>query len=154
MNLAYHIVHRYFPFHSRDEDMMQIALVGLCQAAESWDESKGSFNTYGGRCVRNAICNEIKYRKRDCRGGLAISLDQPLDEGLTLGDAIVGESDVAFVDLPSFYETLDQKEKDLFDAIYNGEPKWKIAERFGVSRQTIATYTRLLKKRMEEYYGT
>lgn len=158
MKLVYHIVHRYFPKYSQDEDIIQVGMIGLCYAAETWDETKGLFSTYGGRCVHNNIILELKYRGRKGRSNINLSLDYPApnSEGdeAAFGDFIVGDYDVEFVDLQSFYDTLNTQQQQLFDLLYIGVSPLEIARKLDVSHQTIYQRIRLLRTRWKEFYGS
>ena len=63
MNLVYFVISKYYPTFIHDEDIVQSGMLGLCKAADKWDESKSKFSTYAGRCIRNEINQEFIRRK-------------------------------------------------------------------------------------------
>lgn len=154
MNLVYFLIHEYYPYFIRDEDIIQTGMYGLCRAANSWDESKALFSTYASRCILYEINNEVKRRKR--HSGM-LSLDYPVygkeGEVDSFGDLIAGDADVDYVNIQPFYEQLKPKEQAVFDLLLVDIPKGEIATRLGVSRATVSTYIRRLRKLWRNYFG-
>lgn len=74
--LAYYMVHKYYPTFSKDDDIIQAALLGLTKASEKFDERKGKFSTYAGVIIRNEIARELKRRLKEQAN---ISLDMLLE---------------------------------------------------------------------------
>ena len=63
--LVYYIVNRYNNYSWQREDLEQIGMLGLCKAAITFDESKGSkFSTYASRCIDNEILMYLRKNKR------------------------------------------------------------------------------------------
>lgn len=98
MNLVYALISREYPTYIHDEDVIQSGMVGLCEAADQWDETKSKFSAFAWLCIRHAIIKE--FRRRAKHQGV-LSLDyETVTDGVKgcLGDTIVGEEDVCFVD--------------------------------------------------------
>ncbi len=56
MKLVYYLVNKQYLNHPQKEELEQIGMLGLCKAAITFDESKGSkFSTYASRCILNEI---------------------------------------------------------------------------------------------------
>lgn len=78
MNLVYYIIHKYYPAFSKDEDVIQSGMLGLCKASLHYDERKGKFSTYAGATIKNEIVNELKGKSN------AFSLDELMEHGSEL----------------------------------------------------------------------
>ena len=64
MRLVHFVLNKYYPGYTKDEDIIQCGMVGLVGAANTFDESKGTFSTYAVRCVMNQINTELRNRKK------------------------------------------------------------------------------------------
>lgn len=151
MNLVYFVIHQNFPRYRNDEDLVQVGMIGLCKAADAWDEEKGTFANFAVNCIYNTMCKEFRYRNRQ---KLTYSLDYAYsdseDESMTLGDILVGDSDVDWVDVGGLYNLLTEQERVIVDMKRMGLNQREIAERLGVSRQTVCTHLRRAKLRLEK----
>ena len=81
MELAHFTLWRRFPDRAKDEDSVQIALLGLWKACLTYDEGRGAFSTYAVSCC----CHEILREYRDHRQRLdVLSMEESTADGLTL----------------------------------------------------------------------
>lgn len=62
VNLVYYLIRKYYPTLINDEDIIQIGMVGLCEAAKRWDSNKSKFSTYAGSWIKNEIKHELQER--------------------------------------------------------------------------------------------
>lgn len=146
INLVYHIVNKYFPHCSADEDIIQCGMVGLCDAASRWDESKSKFSTFACLRISGEIKNEITRRVR--HQGI-LSLDYPVSgedgEKNSLGDFIVGEEDVYYeVELVDLRK-LSERERKIYEYLKQGDSFADIGRKLGISRQAVWQTTRKLR---------
>lgn len=75
--LVYHVL-KQMHLYSQLEDYYDIGMIGLCKAAKTFDNSKGSkFSTYACICIRNTILMDIRDQKRQC-DYYSISLQIPV----------------------------------------------------------------------------
>ena len=58
-NLIYSFLNHFGYDH---EEYYDLAAIGLCKAAESWNPKRGMFSTYAYACMSNWIKNEIKSK--------------------------------------------------------------------------------------------
>lgn len=94
-NLIYGFLRKY----KLGEDFYGDAAIGLCKAAESYDESKGvSFATYAYKCMFNECGITIRTEKRRIQ---TISLDTPVNEDETINLEAVLPSDFADINMES-----------------------------------------------------
>lgn len=154
MNLVYFTIHKFYPKMISDEDIIQCGMVGLCNAANTWDESRSNFTTYACRCIGYEINNEIKRRKRQSN---TVSLDNYVTssdgEADSFGDLIAGDKDVDYFDVQPFYDSLHQKDREIFNLLREGLTNRELAKQLGVSVQTAHAYTRRLRTLWRNYYG-
>lgn len=156
MNLVYFVMHDKFRMLVHDEDLIQTGMVALCYAGKSYDETRGSFSTYACKAIYLAICKELN-RRNEYRDADIISLDCVLTNGegdkTTLGDLIVGESDIEYVEIDQLYNKLSDLDKQIVDLRKQGLNNKQIAVRLGYSRQTIQQRLRWMKRMYEQIYG-
>ena len=153
LNLVYYIVSHEYPTYLRDEDIIQSGMLGLCKAANAWKET-GLFQSYAGRCIRNEICNEFIRRKK-YKGDLSLDFPSRDDDSasVSFGDLIVGENDINYVDIQPFYKQLNNREKEIFNLLYEGLEQDEISNRLGISQTTMNTYIRRLRLLWRNFYG-
>jgi DNA-directed RNA polymerase len=135
MNLVYALVSREYPTYLRDEDIIQCGMLGLCQAAEKWDENKGKFSAFAWFCIRNEILKE--FRRRAKHQGV-LSLDyETVTDGVrgSLGDTIVGDEDVLYID--DCEHQLNPLQKQILGLLKKGLPAKDIAKQLGCTRQNV-----------------
>lgn len=150
MNLVYYIIHKYYPTFVDDEDIVQCGMLGLCKAANTWDENKSTFSTYAGKCIRNEINYEFRDRKK--HNGV-LSLDYEYSNGsnedITLKDMVIGQDDVDYVDTSFIYQNLNTFERELVDCKRQGMTTGEMAHRFGCSHQNISKHIRKIKSKIK-----
>ena len=154
MKLVHFTIKNYFPNCSFDEDIVQCGMVGLCKAAEVWDEQKGKFSTLATSCIRNEIFRELKQRNKH-QGVYSLDYEYNLDDGekVTVGDIQIGDEDVDYVDTDYIYKRLTAREAEIFDLKQFGLSSREIAEKFGVSKQYISQVIRKVRNIMEVHNG-
>lgn len=139
LNLVYAVIHKLFPRCIHDEDIVQIGRLGLCEAAERWDESKSQFTTFAWTVIANAIRDEFKQRKLNSK---VCSINNPIisdgeSEVLTYEDLLQGDEDVAYCDEEGYYEVLTDRERTVADLMRQGKTVPEIAVILGYSGETI-----------------
>lgn len=76
--LVYHVL-KQMHLYSQLEDYYDVGMIGLCKAAKTFDNHKGSkFSTYACICIRNTILMDIRDQKRQC-DYYSISLQTPIN---------------------------------------------------------------------------
>lgn len=147
MNLVYGLIAKEFPTYIHDEDIIQTGMVGLCKAADKWDEDKGGFSTYAWYSIRNTILNEFKARAKH-HGVLSLDYEVTGDDGdkVPFGSCVVGQEDVGYVDTDVDAERLSQTQLKVFELYRNGVRTKDIATTLGVSRQCVWQTMRKIRK--------
>lgn len=149
INLVYYIIHKQYPTYVGDEDLIQCGMLGLCKAANTWNQEKSQFSTYATRCIVNEIRMELRKRNKNPQ---TCSLDAEIvnSDGCTLGDMIMGSVDVDYCDLTWIYDRLRPKEREVFDLRLTGLKTDAIAERVGCHREMVRRYLRKAKRLLKE----
>lgn len=154
MKLVYFLISKYYPTFIGDEDLQQVGMLGLCKAANTWNEEKSKFSTYASKCILNEINFEFKRRKKH-NGVLSLDKELGVEDGAmkTFGDLIVGEDDVGFVDYKGFLATLSDRQKDVLELSERGFDTDDIADMLDVSTQSVNASKRQIKLKWRKYNG-
>lgn len=146
MKLVYFIVQKYFPTYIQDEDIIQAGMLGLCKAADKWDEEVSQFSTFASKCIRNEIRLELRNRNKHKD---VLSLDYEITDsdgdGVTLGEMIAGDKDIDYIDVSSVYKQLTPIEQKIFDLRCSGLSTRAIGRELGYSRTFVWDKLRHIK---------
>lgn len=136
MNLVYSLVSKEYPTYLNDEDIIQCGMLGLCKAAENWDEHKSKFSTYAWKCIRNEINMEFRKRMKH-QGVLSLDYETNDSEGgrSTFGDCIVGDEDVRYFDTE--IKSITAREQQVVDLYAVKQSYQDVATELGVSQQYV-----------------
>lgn len=154
MRLVYAVIKEHFPTFIHDEDLIQVGMLGLCQAANAFDETKCKFSTFACRCIYNEICKEFNKRKKH-QGVYSLDYEYDLDDGekVTVGDVQIGEEDVDYVETDYIYKKLNPMETKILDLIRSGLSYREVGEVCGVSRTYVWKVIRKVRNIMEVHNG-
>ena len=144
--LVYYIIHKYYPHLIYDEDIVQTGMLGLCQAAEKFDEEKGKFSNYACRSILNALTLELRNRNKQ-KGTLSLDYVYDDDEEYTLHDITGRIDDLSTYDTPSYFDDLSDKERKVATLLYIGKTKREIAEELDCSQQNVLATIRRIKRK-------
>lgn len=154
MNLVYFLINKYYPTFIHDEDLSQVGMIGLINAANTWDESKSKFSTYASNCILNEIKMELKKRVKQPQ---LLSLDYESRgddcEIHKFSDTIAGEEDVDYVDYAGFCKKLKPQEIKIMDLRLAGYDQPEIAKMLGVPKPRVNFMLRQLKSKWRRYNG-
>lgn len=146
MNLVYSYVSKYYPTYLQDEDIIQCGMLGLCKAAEAWDETQSKFSTFAFKCIGNEI--RYEFRKRAKHYGV-LSLDYEVDteDGRVPVSAIIpGEEDVCYFDIGIDVNKLKPKEKRVLELLQGNMNYADIGRELGITKQAVWSIARKLRK--------
>ena len=77
-NLIYSYLHK---MRLDIEEYYDLAAIGLCKAANNFDETKGfKFSTYAYRCMNNEVLNQIRKESRCVTPLLIFDMDEDDDD--------------------------------------------------------------------------
>ena len=155
-NFSKFILKRYFYESMYDDDMTQVADLGLWKACMTFNDSKGiKFTAYATRVICNEVLQEIRRRKKIIQ---TVSLDEPISDELSnisLGDCIFDNydfiSEIAIKrSIQNISCSLTHKQKEIFTLWINGFSRKEIAEKVGCSRRHVNRVIKKLKERMKD----
>lgn len=154
--LVYYIISHEYPTYLHDDDLVQAGMLGLCEAANRWDETKSAFGTFAGNWIRGEIKKEFVRRKKN--NGVW-STDRMMggddDDGTTLEELLGREDDTTYLNIEDFRDTLHPHEQMVFDLRNEGFNTEEIATKTGRNIQTIQRITRNIRRKCakEDEYG-
>jgi RNA polymerase sporulation-specific sigma factor len=150
MNLVYFIINKDYPTYRYDEDIVQSGMLGLCKAADKYDASRGKFSTYAGRCIRNEINREFIRRKPHQN---LISLDANIGEDSTLGDVVMGDDNIVYIDDKTFCNQLSDEEKSVLKLDGSGYGVDEIAFMINSTNTKVRKLLRLIRLKWRTFNG-
>lgn len=153
MKLVYSIINKNYPTFSFNDDVIQTGMLGLCKAADTWDESKSKFTTYATYCILNHIKNYFRSESKH-QGISSLDFTVKGDDGceMPMYELIVGELDIDLegVTWNLFYESLSENEKEFVDdcMIYK---RYELAEKYGVCIPVIRKRINNIKHKWRKF---
>lgn len=155
--LAYHIANRFYTGdHFDDDDIRQVALIGLWKATKTWDKERSAFSTYAYKVITNEILQEVKKRKRKKIDTFSYDAYIESCEGevsyLDLLASPVNEMEFIEVsmDFSKAFELLSEKEKNLL-AIYISNPnitQQEVANKMHVTQGCISKIRKKVRQKI------
>ena len=152
--LAHWVLAKYYSRRQMDEDLQQVARIGLWKACVGFKESSGfTFSSYASRIMLNELSNYFRDASRTYRDNYSdISLNTIVsDDGMTLEMALPGDMDVRFMDFNGFWKSLTSKEKKIVKMLMNGLTNQEIGKIMGVSNQRISEIRLKAKQKFLNY---
>lgn len=142
--------------HLPTNEYYDLAAIGLCKAAKTWDCNKQKFCTYAYTCMFNEVMGEKrKYRcQKRIESNNLVSLDAYIDteHDVSLLDIVsnsysVEDEIIAKIDVNSFVKSLKDRDKQVIDLFTLGYSQDDIADIIGVSQATISRIKKILKNK-------
>lgn len=156
MNLVYFVINKYYPSLRGDEDIIQAGMLGLCMAADKFDESKSQFSTYASSCISGQIVKEIRRRAKH-NGVLSLDYEYNTEEDTTtLADMVEGYTDldvIEYANISAFTDTLSERDYEIFELSKEGLTVTQIGETLGISNQSVSARLRVIKLKWRKYNG-
>jgi len=139
-------VTKEYPTYTQDEDIIQWGMLGLCKAAEKWDETKGSISTFAIVCIRREIQMEFRRRMKH-KGVYSLDYEYTGDDGETntLVDTVIGDEDIPYFDIGFNLNRLKGKEKQIAELLLTGISQVDIAKKLGVTKQYVHKVVRKIR---------
>lgn len=154
MNLVYYLIDKYYPTFVGNEEVMQEGMLGLCKAADTYDESKSVFSTYACTCILNQIKMWFRNNKKHNQN---LSLDYTIssDEGevVSFMDTLVGSEDVDYIDYQNLFGDLSDTEKTICELLKRGYNQIEIGEKIGKSRTGVNKVKRRVESKVRNKHG-
>lgn len=153
MNLVHFLIKTYYPTFSADEDVIQAGMVGLCRAANAWNEELSNFSTFASRCILNDIRKELRSRKKQ-QGTLSLDYEVGGEDGtVPFGDLLEGEQDIDFVDIEPVMKKLRPIEREVLALLAAGVSPSDITRKYGWTKQRTNNIMRKIRLVWRNYNG-
>ena len=150
MKLVYGVLHRYYPNWVTDEDIVQVGTIGLINAVDTYDSTKGEFSSYAYACILNEIRGEFKRMGRRIKPislSKVVHVNEFNDEEMTLEDVIPGDTDVSYVNEEDLLKLLDERELKIYKLLKLGYRQDIMAKMLGLKASTLRMSVRRIRKK-------
>lgn len=130
-----------------DEDMFQVGVIGLLNAIDTFDVSKGyQFSTYAFPIVRNELLMELRKRRKSVKAEFSLDDNADIDTGESVpyADMISDGKDyeenvLNSIFIQQIFEGLSSKEKKIFKMFFwKNNTQCEIAKELGISQSYIS----------------
>lgn len=138
------------------EDIISEGMLGLCKAADTFDESRGvRFSTYAAMCIRNAMLMFIrktsKHYPHEVSLNMVIGRDAE-DSVLTLADIIEDESQsedeiITRIMLEDFEGKQTPIDKKIINELKKGKRQIEIGRELGMSQAQVSRRIRKMREK-------
>ena len=146
LRLVAHIIKKYYPNDSSQDDLVSIGTIGLIKAINTFDINKNiKLSSYASRCIENEMLMHFRNNRKSLQD---VSLNDTIDTDkdgnpLTLMDIIASDMDVA--------EDVDTKihlavMNDYINETLSPREKEIIINRYGIGGVKVQTQRELAKK--------
>lgn len=159
VKLVQFLISKYYPHWVGDEDLLQVGMVGLCKAANYWDDNKETmFTTYASKVILNEVKDEFRTRIKE-KEIQTYSLGTTLydDENMTLEDVLADEQCLEYantsVEFNEFLDSLNDRERQIVKLRLRGLLQGDIADILGVSPQAVSLQLIKIKNKWRMQYG-
>lgn len=156
--LVHGALHRYFPTLAFDEDIQQIAGIGLWKACLNYDADKSCFSTAAYKFIKTEVLQELRKRRR--RGKIAtipftaLVCDLTTEGREELDILAINPSldDIDWCDTAAFWSSLTERQRFIVKARLAGSVFDSIAAELGVSTATVIREKKLFGAKPKNYY--
>lgn len=155
-NLVYGTLHRYFPTLAFDEDIQQIARIGLWKACLSYQEDRARFSTAAYKFITNEVRMELRKKRRKSEIS-TISLSTLLHgteidgmDELDIMGVLPCADDIDWCDTAAFWELLTERQQFIVKARLAGSVDTSIAKALGVSHATVIREKNIIRRKAEK----
>ena len=130
INLVYHVLFRYFPSIAKNEDWRQEGMVGLIQAADSYNPKFGvTFSTYACTCIHNNLANQLSRKHNQLHD------NEPLED---LDWKHPTNQDFTQMYVEEFINILNPRQREVLELRMSGYRQGVIGNLVGMSPQGVS----------------
>lgn len=146
-NLIYGYLHR---MRLSIEEYYDLAAIGLCKAANSFDVSAGyKFSTYAYKCMNNEVLRQMQKENRHITPLLILDDDKaPLH--LFLSSQITIEDTIVITWLREIITDLPPQKQEIVRLTLMGLNQREIAERLHVSQASVSRLLGIVRNKLTE----
>lgn len=139
------------------EDWYGTAAIGLCNAAMTFDESRGTkFPTYAYKCMQNAVSGVMRANAN--RIIPAFSLDDTAIENGCIGEIIADDKDPFFdiyvkESIEIATQGMSDRDTQMIDMIVRqGYDQTSVARAFGLTKQRVSNIVKPALEKVRDYF--
>lgn len=154
--LVHGALQRYFPTLAFDEDIQQIAGLGLWKACLHYDAAKSRFSTVAYKFIATEVLMELRKRCRKSEVS-TISLNTLLHGSeidgmgeLDIMGILPCADDIDWCDTAAFWSSLTERQRFIVKARLAGSVFDSIAAELGVSTATVIREKNIIRRKAEK----
>lgn len=157
-NLIYSFLNKKELVQSEHYDM---AAIGLCNAAMTYDSTKGKFSTYAFGCMNRELNIYIAYlnRKKHVPENIISSYDASAIDDVdgSMIDTLLKDEDnnieysIENMNFDYFFNKLKDREKTIVKYLKDGLTQQEIAEKLNRSQQAVSLSIKKIRNKWESY---
>lgn len=160
-NLIYWFLNKY---HLSIDEYYDLAAIGLCKAAKTFNNEQSSFSTYAAKCMFTTVFSEIRNENNDKRKAFkeALSLDTTVEgfdneqaKFLDMLSTCDTTEDIAVAQkmLEDYYKQASKRDKSIIQMLLNGYTQREIARIYNLSQAQISRTKKSFEKFLKKYKG-
>ena len=140
IRLVAHVVKKYVNTYTEQEDLLDIGVVGLLKAVDTYDETKGNhLATYAVRCIENEILMQLRQERKISR---EVSIYEPLGKDKDGNETNL--MDMLESATPDVLETIEKREQlgkipEFMKQALTGREQELIRLRYGLFGEEVHT---------------
>lgn len=154
--LIYGALQQYFPALAFDEDIQQVAGIGLWKACLSYQEDRARFSTAAYKFIANEVRMELRRKSRKSEIS-TISLSTLLHgaeidgmDELDIMGVLPCADDIDWCDTAAFWSSLTERQRFIVKARLAGSVFDSIAAELGVSTATVIREKNIIRRKAEK----
>lgn len=154
--LVHGALHRYFPTLAFDEDIQQIARIGLWKACLNYDADRSRFSTAAYKFIANEVRMELRRKSRKLEV-LTVSLNEllPDSNGTAMDcaeflDVMSSTDDIDWCDFEAFWTSLTQRQRIIVTNRMAGRTGRAIAHDLGVCPTVVIREKQKIRQKADE----
>ena len=152
----YGTLQRYFPTLAFDEDIQQIARIGLWKACLNYKEDRARFSTAAYKFIANEVLMELRRKSRKMEA-LTVSLNEllPSSNGEVMDcaeflDVMPSTDDIDWCDFEAFWTSLTQRQRFVVTNRIAGRTGRAIAHDLGVCPSVVIREKQKIRQKADE----
>lgn len=155
--LVYVFLHRKYGTLAFDEDIQQIARLGLWRACLTFDADRGmQFSTLAYRCMQNEVLQHFRREKKNVASSCSIyDLIGDPEDGLqlieTLASADRADDCISTMAYEKALASISDRDKRIVKLCIKGFTQKEVAQEVGISRPLVSRIIKHFQQKFMQY---
>lgn len=143
------------------DEFYDVAAIGLCKAAQTYDSTRTKFSTYACTCIYNELKQTLRFERACMRVQQehCISLDNPVsnnpDTDVTVIDMLTTQdstevSVLSQLAIQNIFELLDNRDRLIITLRVLGYDQSEIAPYVGIHQASVSRKLAKIRKRLQK----